>query len=108
MFNIPKEREVPFAGVTPGPVGEQPMMITGNWRTYRPVIDQEKCNLCMNCVVFCPDACWQLNEAEEEVVWNAKYCKGCLLCVNECTTEALTKAYELDFEDGVVRLEKLF
>ena len=42
------------------------------------------------------------------VVWNAKYCKGCLICVNECTTEALSKAYELDFEDGVVRLEKPF
>jgi pyruvate ferredoxin oxidoreductase delta subunit len=108
MFNIPKEKEVPLGCITPAPVTEQPMMITGNWREYRPVIDQEKCNLCMNCIVYCPDACWQLNEAEDEVVWNAKYCKGCLICVNECTSGALAKAYELDFEDGVVRLEKPF
>ncbi len=108
MFDIPKDRTVPFGCVTPAPVDEQPMMITGNWRAYRPVIDREKCNLCMNCVAFCPDACWQLDPAGEEVVWNAKYCKGCLVCVTECSTEALTKAYELDFPDGVVRLETPF
>jgi pyruvate ferredoxin oxidoreductase delta subunit len=108
MFIIPKEKEVPLGCVTPAPVGEQPMMITGNWREFRPVIEREKCDLCMNCVVFCPDACWQLDEAEEAVVWNAKYCKGCSICVNECTTDALSRTYELDFEDGVVRLEKPF
>ena len=108
MFNIPKEKEVPLGCVTPAPVGEHPMMITGNWREYRPVIEREKCDLCLNCVVFCPDACWQLDEAEEAVVWNAKYCKGCSICVNECATDALVKTYELDFEDGVVRLEKPF
>ena len=108
MFNIPKDRAVPFGCVTPAPVGEQPMMITGNWREFRPVIDHEKCNLCMNCVIFCPDACWQLNASEEEVEWNAKYCKGCMICVNECSAEALSKKYELDFDDGVVRLEKPF
>jgi pyruvate ferredoxin oxidoreductase delta subunit len=108
MFIIPKEKEVPLGCVTPAPVSEQPMMITGNWREYRPVIDREKCDLCLNCMVFCPDACWHLDEAEEAVVWNAKYCKGCSICVNECSTNALSKAYELDFEDGVVRLEKPF
>ena len=108
MFNIPKERAVPFGCATPAPVGEQPMMMTGNWREYRPVIDREICNLCMNCVVFCPDACWQLNAAEDEVVWNATYCKGCQVCTTECSTNALSKAYELDFDDGVVRLEKPF
>jgi Pyruvate/2-oxoacid:ferredoxin oxidoreductase delta subunit len=62
----------------------------------------------MSCIIFCPDACWQLNAEEDEPVWNWKYCKGCLICVNECTSGALSKAYELDFEDGVVRLEKPF
>ncbi len=107
-FKIPKEKEVPLGCITPAPVGEQPMMITGNWRIYRPVLDPEKCNLCMSCIIFCPDACWQLNEEEDEPVWNAKYCKGCSICVNECTSGALSRAYELDFEDGVVRLEKPF
>ncbi|MEK7205983.1 MAG: 4Fe-4S binding protein [candidate division NC10 bacterium] len=108
MYLIPERKQVPFAGCTPAPVTEQRMMITGNWRTYRPVINREECNLCMMCVIFCPDASWQLNEAEDEVVWNADFCKGCLMCVNECTHGALSKAHELDFEDGVVRLEKPF
>jgi oxalate oxidoreductase subunit delta len=108
MFVIPEHKQVPFACCTPAPVKEQRMMITGNWRIFRPVINREECNLCMNCVAFCPDACWQLNEAGDEVVWNADYCKGCLICVNECSTGALSKAPELDFEDGVVRLETLF
>ena len=107
-FYIPKEKEVPLGCITPAPVTEQPMMITGNWRIYRPVIDPEKCNLCMSCIIFCPDACWQLNEAEDEPVWNAKYCKGCSICVRECTSGALTNEYELNFEEGVVRLEKPF
>jgi pyruvate ferredoxin oxidoreductase delta subunit len=72
------------------------------------VIDAEKCNLCMSCIIFCPDACWQLNAEEDEPVWNAKYCKGCSICVNECTSGALTREYELNFDDGVVRLEKPF
>ena len=50
----------------------------------------------------------RLNAEEDEPVWNAKYCKGCSICINECTSGALTQAYELDFEDGVVRLEKPF
>jgi pyruvate ferredoxin oxidoreductase delta subunit len=108
MFNIPKEKQVPIGCVTPAPVTEQTMMITGNWREHRPVIDREKCDLCLNCVVFCPDGCWKLDEAEEAVQWSGKYCKGCSICVNECTTDALSRAYELDFEDGVVRLEKPF
>ncbi len=108
MFVIPKDREVPFAGITPAPVGVQRMMITGNWRTFRPVLDREKCNLCEMCVIFCPDACWQLDEAGNDLVLNLEFCKGCMICVEECTAGALTTADELDFDDGVVRLEKLF
>ncbi len=108
MFKIPKGKEVPLGCVTPAPVTEQPMMITGNWREYRPVLVPEKCDLCMNCVVFCPDGCFQLDAAGEMVVLNEKYCKGCNICINECATDALIKVYELDFEDGVVRLEKPF
>ncbi len=108
MFVIPKDREVPFAGITPAPVGAQRMMITGNWRSHRPILNAELCNLCQNCIIFCPDACWQLNPAGDGLELNLEFCKGCMICVEECTAGALTKADELDFDDGVVRLEKLF
>jgi pyruvate ferredoxin oxidoreductase delta subunit len=108
MFNIPKDKEVPLGCVTPAPVNEQPMMITGNWREFRPVLEPEKCDLCMNCVVFCPDASFQLDESGEKVVLNEKYCKGCNICITECAPGALTAVHELDFDDGVVRLDKPF
>jgi pyruvate ferredoxin oxidoreductase delta subunit len=108
MFNIPTDKAVPLGCVTPAPVTEQPMMITGNWREYRPVLEAEKCSMCMNCVVFCPDACFQLEGADEKLVLNTKYCKGCNICINECAPAALTAVYELDFDDGVVRLDKPF
>ncbi len=107
-FKVPKHLVVPDGAVIPSPKGENEGMITGNWRIFRPVIDHEKCTTCMNCYIYCPDACWHLDEKTEKMVWNAKYCKGCLICVNECPAECLTPQHELDFEDGVVRLDVPF
>jgi Pyruvate/2-oxoacid:ferredoxin oxidoreductase delta subunit len=42
------------------------------------------------------------------MVWNADYCKGCMICVNECPANCLEPVNELEFPDGVVRLEKPF
>ncbi len=107
-FRFPEGKEVPRGAVLPAPVKENRMMITGNWRTDRPVIDHEKCTLCLNCFIYCPDACWHLDEEEEKMVWNADFCKGCLICAVECPAFALTVVNELEFEDGVVRLDKPF
>ncbi len=107
-FIIPKHLEVPLGAVLPAPKTEQPGMITGNWRTNRPVIDHEKCTTCLNCFIYCPDACWHLDEKTEQMVWNAKYCKGCMICENECPVDAISRVNELEFPDGVVRLEKPF
>ena len=107
-IKVPKDREVPFGAVTPAPVTAQELFITSNWRIVRPVIDREKCALCFTCVMVCPDSCWSYNEKEEQVEWNWKFCKGCQICIHECAVEALTAVPELDFEDGVVRLEKPF
>ncbi|MBI5199817.1 MAG: 4Fe-4S binding protein [Nitrospirae bacterium] len=108
IINVSEEREVPFGAVTPAPVNEQELFITSNWRIIRPVIDHEKCTRCLNCYIFCPDACWSYNEEANMMELNLKYCKGCLICINECPPNALTEVPELDFEDGVVRLEKPF
>ena len=107
-FNVPDHLVVPMGACIPAPVKEQRMMITGNWRTERPVIDHEKCTLCLNCFIYCPDGTWHLDEKEERMVWNADYCKGCLVCVRECNVDALSAVSELDFKGGVVRLDKPF
>jgi Na+-translocating ferredoxin:NAD+ oxidoreductase RNF subunit RnfB len=40
--------------------------------------------------------------------WIANFCKGCQICIHECPVDAITAEPELDFEGGVVRLEKPF
>ncbi len=107
-INVPKDRAVPFGAITPAPVKQQELFMTSNWRIVRPVIDHEKCTRCFTCYISCPDSCWSFNEAEEKMEWNWKFCKGCQICINECPADALTAVPELDFEDGVVRLEKPF
>ncbi len=107
-INVPEDRAVPFGAITPAPVRQQELFITSNWRIVRPVIDHEKCTRCFTCYIACPDSCWSFNEKEEKMEWNWKFCKGCQICINECPADALKAVPELDFEDGVVRLEKPF
>ena len=107
-INVPEDRAVPFGAITPAPVRQQELFITSNWRIVRPVIDHEKCTRCFTCYVACPDSCWSFNEKEEKMEWNWKFCKGCQICINDCPADALKAVPELDFEDGVVRLEKPF
>jgi NADPH-dependent glutamate synthase beta subunit-like oxidoreductase len=40
------------------------------------------CNYCDNCWIFCPDAAIIRREDEYEIDYD--YCKGCLVCVQEC------------------------
>jgi 2-oxoacid:acceptor oxidoreductase delta subunit (pyruvate/2-ketoisovalerate family) len=107
-INVPEDRAVPFGAITPAPVRQQDLFMTSNWRIVRPVIDHEKCTRCFTCYIACPDACWSFNEKEEKMEWNWKFCKGCQICINECPADALKAVPELDFEDGVARLEKPF
>lgn len=60
---------------------------TGGWRSVRPIIDYEKCNACMICWKFCPDACI---ERKDKPVIDLDYCKGCGICAEECPRKAIT------------------
>ena len=107
-ISVPEDRAVPFGAITPAPIKQQDLFMTSNWRIVRPVIDHEKCTRCFTCYISCPDSCWSFNEQQEKMEWNWKFCKGCQICINECPADALKAVPELDFEDGVVRLEKPF
>ncbi len=65
-----------------------PLRKTGDWRTFRPVLDPEKCNGCWLCFVYCPDAAIAMDEGDKPR-FDYDHCKGCLLCVEECPTHAL-------------------
>ncbi len=65
---------------------------TGSWRSFKPVIDQEKCVKCLTCWVYCPDVAiiW----TGEEVQVNYDYCKGCGICAKECPYNAIQMVKE--------------
>jgi NADPH-dependent glutamate synthase beta subunit-like oxidoreductase len=69
------------------------------------------CNGCDNCYVVCPDVS-VLRDARQGGHYSIRttYCKGCLVCVQECPTGCLEKVPELDFDDPaeVTRMETAF
>ncbi len=69
------------------------------------------CNGCDNCYIVCPDVS-VMRDARENGHYSIRttYCKGCLVCVQECPTGCLEKVPELDFDDpaDVVRMETAF
>ena len=69
------------------------------------------CNGCDNCYIVCPDIS-VMRDARENGAYSIRtnYCKGCLVCVQECPTGCLEKVPELDFDepDAVTRMETAF
>ncbi|RJS87657.1 4Fe-4S dicluster domain-containing protein [Candidatus Bathyarchaeota archaeon] len=65
---------------------------TGDWRAFRPIIDEEKCINCLLCWIYCPDGA--VIREEKKVSINYEYCKGCGICANECPVKAITMVEE--------------
>lgn len=85
-----KDLEIGSIVVEPGSASQYQ---TGGWRSQRPVIDNELCNKCGLCYIYCPDACLdQDKEGYFEV--NLYYCKGCGICATECPKDAITMLEE--------------
>jgi 2-oxoacid:acceptor oxidoreductase delta subunit (pyruvate/2-ketoisovalerate family) len=64
--------------------------LTGDWKTYMPIRDREKCTLCLLCVLYCPDAAINWRPDKQNIEFDYNYCKGCGICANECPTKAIT------------------
>jgi NADPH-dependent glutamate synthase beta subunit-like oxidoreductase len=69
------------------------------------------CNGCDNCYIVCPDVS-VMRDTRENGHYSIRthYCKGCLVCVQECPTGCLEKVPEMDFDEpgAVVRMETAF
>ncbi len=65
---------------------------TGNWRTFRPVVDKEKCIKCGRCQMFCPDLSIEVKEEGAEPDYD--YCKGCGICANVCPVKCIKMVEE--------------
>jgi pyruvate ferredoxin oxidoreductase delta subunit len=68
----------------PGAAGK-----TGNWRTFKPLLDMASCKKCGQCVMYCPEACISM-----ELVIDYDYCKGCGICANECPSKSIKMSKE--------------
>ncbi len=68
----------------------------GTWDRERALQEAERClscgtcNLCLQCVSFCPDASIRLDEDETAVVVDLDHCKGCGICAYECPRGVIT------------------
>ena len=69
--------------------------LTGTWRTFRPVLDEKKCNKCLLCWIYCPEAC-----ISKDIRIDYDYCKGCGICAEECPAKAVVMVKEGEDETG--------
>jgi Pyruvate/2-oxoacid:ferredoxin oxidoreductase delta subunit len=68
----------------------------GIWDGERTLQEAERClscgtcNVCLQCVSFCPDASIRLDEDEASVEVDLDHCKGCGICAYECPRGIIT------------------
>jgi len=87
----PGWKSIPIAGILLEP-GSAMKYKTGDWRAFRPIIDDEKCTRCLLCWIYCPDGA--IIREEKGVRVDYEYCKGCGICANECPVKAITMVEE--------------
>ncbi|HMF31573.1 MAG TPA: 4Fe-4S binding protein [Candidatus Lokiarchaeia archaeon] len=85
---------IPISFPSKGSIGE-----TGDWRTFRPVIDQEKCTNCGMCWIYCPEGVIQ-PDAEGQLQIDYVYCKGCGICAKQCKPQGLTMVRETEAKEA--------
>ncbi|MFA5125709.1 MAG: 4Fe-4S dicluster-binding protein [archaeon] len=97
IFMTKKEIKIGGIQITKGAVISNPGSTknykTGEWRTFKPSIDQAKCIKCAKCWMTCPDAA-VYKDKEGRFQVNYDYCKGCLLCEKECPVKAISHKVE--------------
>lgn len=93
-YDKPRWIELPFddAGLSAPDIfapATTEKVLTGRWRTVRPVIDYEHCHRCVwICSTLCPDSTISVN-AEGYPQIDYEHCKGCLICMANCPAHAI-------------------
>jgi len=70
---------------------------TGSWRTYKPILHEDKCINCHQCWIYCPDSS-VLIEDGKMVGFDLEHCKGCGICAEICPTKE--KAITMELEEA--------
>lgn len=67
---------------------------TGTWRSFRPILDKDKCINCLICWIYCPDNAIKTEDGKIAGI-DYEYCKGCGICSEVCPPKI-----------GAIRMEK--
>ncbi len=82
MSSLKGYKDIPIGGKITKP-GNSVEYKTGDWRSIKPVWNEEECIHCLFCWVFCPDDAISVKDGKMIGI-NYDYCKGCGICVREC------------------------
>ncbi len=95
MSKLMTWQELPIGGVIIQ-AGNSEEYVTGGWRTFRPVIDFERCTHCLLCWLYCPDVSMQTAGGKLTGV-DLLHCKGCGICSEVCPAHAISMVAESEF-----------
>lgn len=86
-------REVKWQEITPGGTiytpGSADRVLTGEWRSMKPVWIKEKCTQCLLCYPVCPDTSILIDEEGKRIDFDYNHCKGCGVCFKVCPFKAI-------------------
>jgi len=95
-------KSAPIGGVLPTPGNTAHNDLHTSRTGWMPVLERDKCIDCGMCDMVCPDLClvWSTHEGEDGKPLvkldgiDYQYCKGCMRCVETCSTSAMTREAE--------------
>lgn len=99
-MKLKSNKEIPIGGLI-DEAGSSKKFKTGDWRSFRPIWDKEKCIHCMMCVAMCPDDCIPAQGSGNDIKrkeTDLDYCKGCGICVNVCPAKCIKMKKEAEFQ----------
>jgi pyruvate ferredoxin oxidoreductase delta subunit len=68
--------------------GNSVLYKTGEWRSFKPIRNEEKCTDCLQCWIVCPDASIIVEDGKIIGI-DYDYCKGCGICCKVCPFDAI-------------------
>ena len=68
--------------------GNSVLYKTGDWRSFKPIRNEEKCTDCLQCWIVCPDASIIVEDGKITGI-DYDYCKGCGICSKVCPFDAI-------------------
>jgi len=75
-------KDMPIGGIITE-AGNSVKYKTGDWRSERPIWNEEGCVHCLICWAFCPDNAIELKDGKVVGI-DYDHCKGCGICAREC------------------------